>query len=145
MYAFCFLPCTFYLSKFMTAILTDLCENIVISFIDSFQPMKLHSIDDTMLTNFVVLWRYKPCRNWKKCNFMVNKGIVLEHKTLVRCIWLDKAEVEAIIPLVPIYGFILVQFPPQRAGIIQLTLKKLGISENRSQGIIVIILKDYIF
>ena len=76
---------------------------------------------------------------------MVNKGIVLEQKNLVRCIWLDKAEVEAIIPLVPIYGFILVQFPPQRAGIIQLTLKKLGISENRSQGIIVIILKDYIF
>ena len=39
--------------------------------------------------------------NWEKCHFMVNEGIVLEHKTYERGIEVDRAKIEAIEKMPP--------------------------------------------
>jgi hypothetical protein len=52
----------------------------------------LHNLDKVLQrceeTNLVL--------NWEKCHFMVNEGIVLEHKISERGIEVDRAKVEAI-------------------------------------------------
>ena len=43
--------------------------------------------------------------NWEKCHFMVQEGIVLGHKILVRGIEVDKAKIDVIEKLLPPINF----------------------------------------
>jgi hypothetical protein len=57
------------------------------------------SFDDCLSNLDRVLQRCEETNlvlNWEKCHFMVNEGIVLEHKISKRGIEVDKAKVDAI-------------------------------------------------
>ena len=95
-FGLCNAPATF--QRCMSAIFHGFCEEIVEVFMEVFYVYGssfynfLHNINKVLkrceVTNLVL--------NWKKCHFMVNEGIVLDHKISERGIKVDRAKIEAI-------------------------------------------------
>ena len=80
------------------AIFSNFCEKIVEVFMDDFSVYG-KSFDDRLSNLDRVLQRCEQTNlvlNWEKCHFMVNEGIVLEHKISERGIEVDKSKVDAI-------------------------------------------------
>ena len=75
----------------MTAIFSDLCEQIVEVFMDDFSVYG--TFDDSLSNLDRDLQRCEETNlvlNWEKFHFMVNEGIVLGHKISERGIEVDK-------------------------------------------------------
>ena len=87
----------------MMAIFSDMVEKIIEVFMDDFSV--LGSSFDNCLENLrAVLVRCKETNlvlNWEKCHFMVQEGIVLDHRISARGIEVDRAKIEAIENLPP--------------------------------------------
>ena len=95
-FGLCNAPATF--QRCMMAIFSDFCEKIREVFMDDFSVYG-SSFDDCLSNVDRVLQRCEDTSlvlNWEKCHFMVNEGIVLEHKIFERGIEVDKAKVDAI-------------------------------------------------
>jgi len=95
-FGLCNAPATF--QRCMMAIFSDFGEKIVEVFMDDFSVYET-SFDDCLRNLDRVLQRCEDTNlvlNWEKCHFMVNEGIVLEHKISERGIEVDKAKVDAI-------------------------------------------------
>ena len=82
----------------MTAIFSDLIENIMEVFMDDF--LVYGCSFDNCLTNLeVVLQRCQeknPVLNWENCHFMVQEGIVLGHPISSKGLEVDKAKIATI-------------------------------------------------
>ena len=73
-------------------------------FMDDFFPVFGSSFDDCLANMRKVLERYREKNltlNWKKCHFMVKKGIVLGHIISQDRIEVDKAKTDLIVNLPP--------------------------------------------
>jgi len=87
----------------MTAIFSDLIENIMEVFMDDFSIYG--GTFDLCLENLTkVLHRCEEVNlvlNWEKCHFMVQEGVILGHVISTRGIEVDKAKIEVIERLPP--------------------------------------------
>jgi hypothetical protein len=87
----------------MMATVSDLIEKVMEVFMDDFSVYS--KIFKDYLANLDnVLRRCQEANlvlNWKKCHFMVRKGIVLGHKILEKGIKVDKVKIEVIEQLPP--------------------------------------------
>jgi hypothetical protein len=85
------------------SIFSDMIEEIMEVFMDNFSIYK-KTFDDCLEHLDKVLQRYEEKHlvlNWKKCHFMVMKGIVLGHLVSERGIEVDRAKIEVIERLPP--------------------------------------------
>ena len=85
------------------AIFSEFIENIMEVFMDDFFVYG-SSFDDCLNNLSRVLQRCEEVNlvlNWKKCHFMVNKGVVLGHLVSNKGIEVDRAKVEVIEKLSP--------------------------------------------
>ena len=100
-FGLCNAPTTF--QRCMTAIFSDLTENIKEVFIDDFSVYGCSF--DNFLTNIeVVLQRCQEKNmvlNWEKCYFMVQEGFVLGHLISSKGLEVDKAKIATIQTLTP--------------------------------------------
>ena len=82
----------------MMVIFSDMVGKTIVVFMDDF--LVLGSSFDNCLENLrSVLIRCEETNlvlNWEKCHFMVQEGIVLEHRISARGIKVDRAKIEAI-------------------------------------------------
>ena len=87
----------------MMAIYSDMVEKTIEVFMDNFSV--LGSFFDDCLENLrAVLVRCEETNlvlNWEKCHFMVQEGIVLSHRILVKGIEVNRAKIKAIEKLPP--------------------------------------------
>ena len=100
-FGLCNAPATF--QRCMTAIFSDLIENIMEIFMDDFSVYGT-SFDNCLKNLSKVLQRCHDMNlvlNWEKCHFMVNEGIVLGHLISKKGIEVDKAKIEVIEKLPP--------------------------------------------
>ena len=82
----------------MTAIFSDLIDNIMEVFMDDFSVYG-GSFEKCLDNLGIVLQRYREKNlvlNWGKCHFMVQKGIVLGHLISSRGLEVDKAKIATI-------------------------------------------------
>jgi len=95
-FGLCNAPATF--QRCMTAIFSDLIENIMEVFMDDFSVYG--GTFALCLENLTrVLHRCEEVNlvlNWEKCHFMVQEGVVLGHVISARGIEVDRAKVEVI-------------------------------------------------
>ncbi|PIN17864.1 DNA-directed DNA polymerase [Handroanthus impetiginosus] len=87
----------------MMAIFTDMVENYIEVFMDDFSVYG-DSFDECLNNLSSVLKRCEDTNlvlNWEKCHFMVQEGIVLDHKVSNRGIEVDKAKLKTIEKLSP--------------------------------------------
>ncbi|XP_010519129.1 PREDICTED: uncharacterized protein LOC104798657 [Tarenaya hassleriana] len=100
-FGLCNAPATF--QRCMTAVFSDLIEDVMEVFMDDFFVhgpsfpvclMNLRRVLDRCVEANLVL-------NWEKCHFMVQEGIVLGHKISRKGIEVDRAKVEVIEKLPP--------------------------------------------
>ncbi|PIM99261.1 DNA-directed DNA polymerase [Handroanthus impetiginosus] len=100
-FGLCNAPATF--QRCMMAIFTDMIENFLEVFMDDFSIYG-NSFDECLNNLSSALKRYKDTNlvlNWKKCHFMVQEGIVLDHKVFNKGIEVDKTKLETIEKLPP--------------------------------------------
>ncbi|PIN26668.1 DNA-directed DNA polymerase [Handroanthus impetiginosus] len=100
-FGLCNAPATF--QRCMMAIFTDMVENCLEVFMDDFSVYG-DSFDECLNNLSCVLKRCEDTNlvlNWKKCHFMVQEGIVLDHKVSNRGIEVNKAKLETIEKLPP--------------------------------------------
>ena len=100
-FGLCNAPGTF--QRCMMAIFSDMVEKTIEIFMDDFSVMG-NSFDNCLANLRAVLARCEETNlvlNWEKCHFMVQEGIVLEHRISARGIEVDKAKIEAIEKLPP--------------------------------------------
>ncbi|XP_073318147.1 uncharacterized protein [Primulina huaijiensis] len=101
LFGLCKAPAIF--QRCMTTIFYDMIETFLEIFMDDFSIFG-SSFDDCLQNLKVVLMRCEQTNlvlNWEKCHFMVQEGIVLEHKISEHGIEVDKAKVEVIKNLPP--------------------------------------------
>ena len=82
----------------MMAIFSDMVEKTIEVFMDDFLVLE-NSFDNCLENLRSALIRCEETNlvlNWEKCHFMVQEGIVLEHRISTRGIEVDKAKMEAI-------------------------------------------------
>ena len=87
----------------MMAIFSDFIEKSVEVFMDDFSVFGI-SFDNCLTNLSQVLQHCEETNlvlNWEKCHFMVQEGIVLGHKILLKGIEMDRAKVEVIEKLPP--------------------------------------------
>ena len=85
------------------AIFSEFIENIMEVFMDDFS-LYGSSFNDCLNNLSRVLQRCEEVNlvlNWKKCHFMVNKGVILGHLVSDKGIEVDKAKVEVFEKLPP--------------------------------------------
>ncbi|KAL4272327.1 hypothetical protein GQ457_13G012970 [Hibiscus cannabinus] len=98
----CNAPATF--QRCMTAIFSDLNEDCLKIFMDDFSTFGEDF--EKCLSNLEKV--LKTCKetnlvlNWEKCHFMVDEGIVLDHKISSKGMEVDKAKIEVISKLPPL-------------------------------------------
>ena len=100
-FGLCNAPGTF--QRCMMAIFLDMVEMTIEVFMDDFSVLG-SSFDDCLENLRVVLVRCEETNlvlNWEKCHFMVQEGIVLNHRISARGIEVDRAKIEAIQKLPP--------------------------------------------
>ena len=87
----------------MLAIFGDMVEKCIEVFMDVFSVFDPSF--DCCLTNLELVLKHCEEKNlvlnWEKCHFMVQKGIVLDHKISTRGIKVDKAKIDVIEKLPP--------------------------------------------
>ena len=101
LFGLCNAPTIF--QRCMMAIFHDMIENFIEIFMDDFSVFGT-SFDDCLHNLKLVLQRCEKTNlvlNWKKCHFMVQKGIVLGHRISSKGIEVDRAKVEVIEKLPP--------------------------------------------
>ena len=95
-FSLCNAPATF--QRCMMKFFSDMVEKCIKVFMDDFSIFG--SSFDCYLSNLErVLQRCEESNlvlNWEKCHFMVQEGIVLGHKILVRGVEVDKAKIDVI-------------------------------------------------
>ena len=95
-FGLCYALATF--QRCMMVIFCDMVEKCIEFFMDDFSVFG--SSFDCCLSNLErVLQRCEESNlvlNWEKCHFMVQEGIVLGHKILVRGVEVDKAKIDVI-------------------------------------------------
>ena len=87
----------------ITAIFSDLIENIMEDFMDDFSVYGC-SFDDCLSNLKVVLQRCREKNlvlNWEKCHFMVQEGIVLGHLISSKRLEVDKEKIATIQTFTP--------------------------------------------
>ena len=95
-FGLCNAPATF--QRCMTAIFSDLVEEIMEVFMDDFSVFG-DSFEGCLNNLEKVLARCEETNlvlNWEKCHFMVEEGIVLGHKISAKGIEVDRAKIETI-------------------------------------------------
>ena len=95
-FGLCNAPATF--QRCILSIFSDMVEHYLEVFLDDFSVFG-DSFDECLFDLQKVLTRYEEKNlllNWKKCHFMVTKGIVLGHNNSSKGIEVDKAKVELI-------------------------------------------------
>ena len=95
-FGLCNAPATF--QRCMTAIFSDLVEEIMEVFMDDFSVFR-DSFEGCLNNLEKVLARCEETNlvlNWEKCHFMVDEGIVLGHKISAKGIEVDRAKIETI-------------------------------------------------
>ena len=100
-FGLCNAPATF--QRCMMAIFSDMVEKCIEVFMDNFSVFGT-SFEGCLSNLKRVLQRCEESNlvlNWEKCHFMVQEGIVLGHKILVRGIEVDKAKIDIIEKLPP--------------------------------------------
>ncbi|GJU24927.1 reverse transcriptase domain-containing protein [Tanacetum coccineum] len=100
-FGLCNAPATF--QRCMLAIFYDMIEESVEVFMDDFSVFG-SSFDHCLNNLNKMLQRCKDAHlilNWKKCHFMVKKGIVLGHKVSEAGLEVDKAKIDVIFKLPP--------------------------------------------
>ncbi|KAL4360715.1 hypothetical protein GQ457_04G000690 [Hibiscus cannabinus] len=100
-FGLCNAPATF--QRCMTAIFSDLNEDCLEIFLDDFSTFG-EDFDNCLSNLEKVLKRCKETNlvlNWEKCHFMVDEGIVLDHKISSKGMEVDKAKIEVISKLPP--------------------------------------------
>ncbi|KAL4272587.1 hypothetical protein GQ457_13G012660 [Hibiscus cannabinus] len=100
-FGLCNAPATF--QRYMTAIFSDLNEDCLEIFMDDFSTFG-EDFDNCLSNLEKVLKRCKETNlvlNWEKCHFMVDEGIVLDHKISSKGMEVDKAKIEVISKLPP--------------------------------------------
>ena len=83
----------------MTAIFSDLIEQIMEVFMDDF-TIYGKTFDNCLINLEKVFKRCKEVDlvlNWEKCHFMVREGIVLGHLIFKRRIEVDKAKIQVLL------------------------------------------------
>ena len=101
-FGLCNAPATF--QRCMTAIFSDLIENIMEVFMDDFSVYGC-SFDNCLSNLKVVLQRCREKNlvlNWKKCHFMVQEGIVLGHLISSKRLEVDKEKIATIQTFTPL-------------------------------------------
>ncbi|KAL4290902.1 hypothetical protein GQ457_14G014410 [Hibiscus cannabinus] len=101
-FGLCNAPATF--QRYMTAIFSDLNEDCLEIFMDDFSTFG-EDFDNCLSNLEKVLKRCKETNlvlNWEKCHFMVDEGIVLDHKISSKGMEVDKAKIEVISKLPPL-------------------------------------------
>ncbi|KAL4386793.1 hypothetical protein GQ457_09G017280 [Hibiscus cannabinus] len=99
-FGLCNAPATF--QRCMTAIFSDLNECLEI-FMDDLSTFG-EDFDNYLSNLEKVLIRFKETNlvlNWEKCHFMVDEGIILDHKISSKGMEVDKAKIEVISNLPP--------------------------------------------
>jgi len=100
-FGLCNAPATF--QRYMISIFSDMIEQCIEVFMDDFSVFG-SSFDDCLANLTRVLQRCREKNltlNWKKCHFMVKKGIVLGHVISQNGIEVDKAKSDLIANLPP--------------------------------------------
>ncbi|KAL4352406.1 hypothetical protein GQ457_06G011540 [Hibiscus cannabinus] len=100
-FGLCNAPTTF--QRCMIAIFSDLNEDCLEIFMDDFSTFG-EDFDNCLSNLEKVLKRCKETNlvlNWEKCHFMVDEGIVLDHKISSKGMEVDKAKIEVISKLPP--------------------------------------------
>ena len=93
-FGLCNAPATF--QRCMFSIFSEYIENIIEVFMDDFSVYG-SSFDDCLKKLTLILKRCIETNlvlNWKKCHFMINQGIVLEHVISNKGLEVDKAKID---------------------------------------------------